>query len=100
MGLSEDFNSFFRDFGVDAQFGQGETISMVRGIFDTPYTEIEYPSDTAGSASRSAYFTCAEADITQYGKNTLVVIKETQYRTKHTEPDGTGLVRVPLVKIS
>ena len=89
MAFVENLAAFFRtsDFAVDATWNG--TVQFV-GIFDAAGTSA---LDVEGTDPR---LTCAARDVVGMRRGDTVSIGGTAYKVKALEPDGTGLLTIPL----
>jgi hypothetical protein len=87
MAFTEDFASYFVDFGVTATV---DGVS-VRGIFDNDF--LSTLGITAGSGP---VLLCAAADITSAAQGDAVTVAAVSYTITAIEPDGTGMVLLRL----
>lgn len=92
MPMTEDFSEFFDadEFGVTATLAGASVV----GIYDGPFEDI------AGIASRDPSFTLPASAAPNVAKGQALVIPSGPgagtWRVRTPEPDGTGLVRLPL----
>lgn len=90
MAMTEDMAEFFdgNEFAVTAVW----SAKNVNVIFDHEYTE------QFGAAGNSPIITAAAADFAGVAKGQAIQIESTNYKIKTYEPDGTGLMRIELLK--
>lgn len=91
MAMTEDISDFFDDneFSVVALW-KGTT--SVNVIYDHQYTE------QFGAAGSNPFITANASDFIGVAKGQALVIEATNYKVKTFEPDGTGLLRIELLK--
>lgn len=94
MPMTEDFTAF-----LDAdEHGTVATLDgvLVVGIFDAPFL------DVSGIASRDPSFTLPVSAASAVARNSVLIITDGPgagtWRVRVPEPDGTGLVVLPLEK--
>jgi hypothetical protein len=87
MAFTEDFASYFVDFGVIA------TVDGVsaRGIFDNDF--LTAMGITAGTGP---VLLCSAADITSAEQGDSVTVNAVSYTITAKEPDGTGMTLLRL----
>lgn len=84
---------------VPVAYTHAAATSDVRGIFETPSLLVQGLADGADIVSADAWFACAEADLPAgYGEGDTLVRRGTTYAVKAPEPDGHGMVRLPLFR--
>lgn len=88
MPMTEDFTAFFdaAEHATEVQL-DGQTVS---GILDRGY------SDVSGMATTRPTFTMAAADAPYVDEGSTLVVGTDVYSVRTPEPDGTGLVMLPL----
>ena len=92
--MTEDFTAFFDadEFATEATL---DGVSVL-GIYDGPF------ADLSGIASRDPSFTLPASAVPAVAKNSVLVIAAGPgagtWRVRVPEPDGTGLVVLPLEK--
>ncbi|HYC00349.1 MAG TPA: hypothetical protein VEC57_14525 [Candidatus Limnocylindrales bacterium] len=94
MPMTEDFTAFFDadEFATEATL---DGVSVV-GNYDAPFV------DLSGIASRDPQFTLPHSAAPSVARNSVLVIAAGPgagtWRVRTPEPDGTGLVVLPLEK--
>lgn len=88
MAITEHFDGYFTDFGVDATVGG----VSVRGIFDDAY------ADPLGIGGSSPVLLLAATAAPLAAQGDAVVVGSASYTIGAVEPDGTGMTRLRLVE--
>lgn len=90
MAMTEDMADFFNgdEFAVTAVW----SAKNVNVIFDHEYTE------QFGAAGNSPFITASAAYFVGIAKGQTIQLDSTNYTVKTFEPDGTGLLRIELLK--
>lgn len=91
--FDEDLNEFFDVDGHGVEAVHVESGRVIKGIFDYEYIEV------FDSGSRSPMFLTEETQ-NPISANDHLIIKGTKYRIVVPEPDGTGLLRLPLTGVA
>jgi hypothetical protein len=91
MAMTEDMGDFFDDneFSVVALW-KGTT--SVNVIFDNEYTE------QFGAAGSNPFITAPAESFNGIAKGQTLLLESKNYTIKTFEPDGTGILRIELLK--
>ncbi len=99
-GLAPIFTQVLGD-DVPVQYTHADTTIDVIGIFEMPATVLPGTSDGADIVLTDPMFGCAESDLPDgYGEGDTIVRRGVTYVVKAPQPDGHGMVKLPLFKQS
>lgn len=96
MSFAEDLNEFLdtdQGFAVDALYNAQTAIT---GIFSNDYFPIGV--EHADVESKQPMFACREVDVPDIAEDDTFAIDGTTYKVADPQPDGTGWLRISLIR--